>query len=42
MLSLLQVAPLPEGSLGRLVLMGEIGLPAGAEVNVPAPEAAEE
>ena len=33
---------LPERGLRLLVLMGEIVLPAGAEVNVPAPKTPEE
>ncbi len=39
---LLEIVFLPEGRLGRFVLMGEIVLPAGAETNVPAPKAPKE
>ena len=37
-----EVVLLADGCLGLLVLMGEIGLEAGAEIDMPAPDAAED
>ena len=41
LLILLEMILLPKGCLGLFILMGEVVLPAGAEVDVPAPEAAQ-
>ena len=41
LLVLLEIVLLPEDGLDGVVLVGEIGLEAGAEVDVPPPDAAE-
>ena len=41
LLILVEIVLSPQFGLGLPVLVGEVGLPAGAEVDVPAPEAAE-
>lgn len=41
LLVLLEIVLLPEGGLDGVFLVSEIGLEAGAEVDVPAPDAAE-
>ena len=41
LLVLLEIVLLPEDGLDGIVLMGEIGLETGAEVDVPAPESSE-
>ena len=41
LLILLEIVLLPEDGLDGVVLVGEIGLEAGAEVDVPPPDAAE-
>jgi hypothetical protein len=40
LLVFLEVILFSEGSFGFLILIGEIGFEAGAEVDVPAPDAA--
>ncbi len=37
----MEVVLSPQFSLGHFILVGEIGLPAGAEIDVPAPEPSE-
>ena len=41
LLVLVEVILSPQFSLGLLILTGEVSLPAGAEVDVPAPESSE-